>query len=151
MRKFASSRARSAEPSPTENRVRVATDTDIVEARQVARALAEQLGFSAGDATVVATVVSELARNIVEYASPGEISIQAVENGSHRGVLMVASDNGPGIRDVSLAMRDGFSTAGRLGLGLPGVRRLMDSFEIISGPGRGTRITVKKWISRREP
>lgn len=125
----------------------IATDKDIVEARQTARALAEQIGFSAGDAIVVATAVSELARNIVDYASPGEVVVRSVENGKRRGLVLVARDNGPGIRDIALAMRDGFSTAGRLGLGLPGVRRLMDEFEIISEPGKGTVVSVKKWIS----
>lgn len=126
----------------------VATDKDIVEARQLARTLAEQLGFSAGDATVVATAVSELARNVVDYAPPGEVVVRIVENGSRRGLVLIVRDDGPGIRDLSLAMRDGFSTGGRLGLGLPGVRRLMDEFEIISEPGKGTCVTVKKWSPR---
>jgi serine/threonine-protein kinase RsbT len=130
-----------------EHRVPIASDKDIVEARQLARALAEQLGFSPGDATVVATAVSELARNIVDYAAPGMVAVSPLENGRRRGLVLVASDDGPGISDVALAMRDGYSTAGRLGLGLPGVRRLMDEFEIVSEPGQGTRVTVKKWVS----
>ena len=126
----------------------VATDKDIVEARQLVRALAEQLGFSPGDATVVATAVSELARNIVDYAPPGEVVARITENGSRRGLVLIARDDGPGIKDIGLAMRDGYSTTGRLGLGLPGVRRLMDEFEIVSEPGKGTCVTVKKWSPR---
>jgi len=128
--------------------VPVATDKDIVEARQLVRALAEQLGFSPGDATVVATAVSELARNIVDYAPPGEVVARITENGSRRGLVLIARDDGPGIKDIGLAMRDGYSTTGRLGLGLPGVRRLMDEFEIVSEPGKGTCVTVKKWSPR---
>ena len=150
MKKPAVSRRNNAGPSTGEHRVRVATDKDIVEARQLARALAEELGFSAGDATVVATAVSELARNIVDYAPPGEMTVRLVSNGERKGLVLIATDNGPGISDIALAMRDGFSTAGRLGLGLPGVRRLMDDFEIVSQPGQGTRVTAKKWITRND-
>jgi serine/threonine-protein kinase RsbT len=148
MKRLAASGSRSVVPPSEERSVRVATDKDIVEARQMARALAEQLGFSPGDATVVATAVSELARNIVDYASPGEVLARLVENGSRRGLVLTARDGGPGIRDIALAMRDGYSTTGRLGLGLPGVRRLMDEFEIVSEPGKGTCVTVKKWTPR---
>lgn len=128
-----------------EHRVPITSSADIVVARQLARELADKLGFSSGDATVVATAVSELTRNIVEYASPGEMLLRPVENGSRRGLVLVARDHGPGIQDIALAMRDGFSTSGRLGLGLPGVRRLMDEFEIVSEMGKGTQVTVKKW------
>ena len=108
------------------------SDQDIVTARQKGRALAIELGFSSGDATLVATSISELARNIVSYARRGEIILKIV-HGSHRqGISIVAADSGPGIRDIRQAMRDGFSTSGSLGLGLPGVRRLMDEFEIAS-------------------
>lgn len=131
---------------PGERRVRIAADQDIVEARRLARELAARLGFTASDATVIATAVSELARNIVEYAAPGEVLIRPVVNGSLRGLLLKASDGGPGIPDIAMAMRDGFSTAGRLGLGLPGVRRLMDEFEIVSDPERGTTVTARKWL-----
>jgi serine/threonine-protein kinase RsbT len=150
MKKLAVSHRNNPGSSTGEHRVRVATDKDIVAARQLARALAEELGFSAGDATVVATAVSELARNIVDYAPPGEMTVRLVSNGERKGLVLIATDNGPGISDIALAMRDGFSTAGRLGLGLPGVRRLMDDFEIVSQPGQGTRVTVKKWITRND-
>ncbi|HWY44530.1 MAG TPA: anti-sigma regulatory factor [Candidatus Sulfotelmatobacter sp.] len=121
------------------------SDQDIVTARQKGRALAIELGFSTGDATLIATSISELARNIVSYARKGEIILKAVQGSSRLGISIVASDRGPGIWDIRQAMKDGFSTSGSLGLGLPGVRRLMDEFEIDSEPGRGTIVTVKKW------
>jgi serine/threonine-protein kinase RsbT len=128
-----------------EIRVAINSDQDIVTARQKGRALAIEAGFSTGDATLIATAISELARNIVSYARKGEISLKQVYASSRQGILIVASDDGPGIRDIRQAMRDGFSTSGSLGLGLPGVRRLMDEFEIASEPGRGTIVKVKKW------
>jgi serine/threonine-protein kinase RsbT len=128
-----------------EIRVAIKSDQDIVTARQKGRALAAELGFSSGDATLIATAISELARNIVSYARKGEITLKAAHGSARQGILVVASDNGPGIPDIRQAMRDGFSTSGSLGLGLPGVRRLMDEFEIASQPGQGTTVTVKKW------
>lgn len=128
-----------------EIRVAINSDQDIVTARQKGRTLASELGFSTGDATLIATSISELARNIVSYARRGEITLKLVSASSRQGITIIASDRGPGIRDVRQAMRDGFSTSGSLGLGLPGVRRLMDEFEILSEPGQGTVVTVKKW------
>ncbi|MGB2621819.1 MAG: anti-sigma regulatory factor [Candidatus Acidiferrum sp.] len=121
------------------------SDQDIVTARQEGRALAIELGFSSGDATLIATSISELARNIVSYARRGEITLKVIQTSSRQGISIIASDSGPGISDIRQAMRDGFSTSGSLGLGLPGVRRLMDEFDIASEPGRGTIVTVKKW------
>lgn len=121
------------------------SDQDIVTARQKGRALAADLGFSATDSILIATAISELARNIVSYARAGEITLKTVYGSSRQGIMVVASDEGPGIPDVAQAMRDGFSTSGSLGLGLPGVRRLMDEFQIASQLGRGTTVTVKKW------
>lgn len=132
-------------PDGEEVRVPVESDTDIVTARQKGRALATALGFSSGDATIVATAISELARNIVLYAKRGEIIIQTVNRGARRGLTITARDEGDGIADVRQAMQDGYSTSGRLGVGLPGVKRLMDEFEITSEVGRGTTVTVKKW------
>ena len=123
----------------------ITSDQDIVAARQSGRALAAELGFSATDSTLIATAISELARNIMSYARKGEITVKRIHGNSRQGILVIASDDGPGIPDVLQAMRDGFSTSGSLGLGLPGVRRLMDEFQIASQPGRGTTVTVKKW------
>ena len=132
-------------PPAGEVRVRIERDADVVTARQEGRALAMLLGFSSGDATVVATAISELARNIVLYAQGGEIVITLVEQGSRRGLKITARDEGNGIRDVERVLRRGYSTSGGLGLGLPGVRRMMDEFELVSESGKGTVVTVKKW------
>ncbi|HKV60734.1 MAG TPA: anti-sigma regulatory factor [Candidatus Acidoferrum sp.] len=121
------------------------SDQDIVSARQKGRVMANDLGFSSGDATLIATAISELARNIVSYARQGQITLKMVNGLNRRGIAIIASDDGPGIADIRQALRDGYSTSGSLGLGLPGVRRLMDDFEITSQPGRGTIVTVKKW------
>jgi serine/threonine-protein kinase RsbT len=131
--------------SAGEIRVAINSNQDIVVARQRGRALAVELGFSAVDATFLATAISELARNIVSYARTGAITVKAVRDSHRRGITVIASDDGPGIVDIQQALRDGFSTSGSLGLGLPGVRRLMDEFEIKSKPGHGTVVTVKKW------
>jgi serine/threonine-protein kinase RsbT len=128
-----------------EIRVVIHTDQDIVAARQKGRALAVELGFSPGDATLIATAISELARNIVTYAGTGVVAIQGIQASGRQGILVIASDRGPGIADIRQAMRDGFSTSGSLGLGLPGVRRLMDEFDLQSRVGRGTTVAVKKW------
>ena len=130
--------------SDAEIRVAINSDQDIVLARQKGRALAVEFGFTSSDATLIATAISELARNIVSYARRGQIILKTLTT-SRQGLSIVATDDGPGIPDVSQAMRDGFSTSGSLGMGLPGVRRLMDDFEITSQPGRGTIVTVKKW------
>ena len=126
-------------------RVPVASDIDIVSARQQGRALAMRLGFSSSDATMVATAISELARNIVLYAKRGEIILGAVANSEHRGLAITACDDGDGIADIRQALQDGYSTSGRMGVGLPGVKRLMDEFEISSTVGKGTVVSVKKW------
>ena len=129
-------------------RVPVSSDNDVVTARREGRVMAEQLGFSSSEATLVATAISELARNIVHYARKGEIHISLINDSGRRGITVVAFDQGPGIADVKLAVQDGYSTSGGLGLGLPGVRRIMDEFDIASEPGRGTTITVTKWKRR---
>jgi serine/threonine-protein kinase RsbT len=124
----------------------IRSDTDIVLARQQARALAKQLGFSASDLTLIATALSELARNIVEHAQSGEIVLSQVKQDHRLGLMIVACDGGPGIADLKLAMQDGYSTGKGLGLGLPGTKRLMDDFEISSEPGEGTRVKATKWL-----
>ena len=128
-----------------EIRVAINSDQDIVSARQKGRGMATELGFSSGDATLIATAISELARNIVSYAHKGQITLKVVNGLNRQGISVIASDDGPGITDIRQALRDGYSTSGSLGLGLPGVRRLMDEFEISSQPGQGTTVTVKKW------
>jgi serine/threonine-protein kinase RsbT len=126
-------------------KVPINSERDIVLARQKGRAIAIELGFSVGNATLIATTISELARNIVSYAGKGEIVMSVACNSGRSGITIVASDSGPGIADLTLALRDGFSTSGSLGIGLPGVRRLMDEFDINSQVGQGTIITVTKW------
>jgi serine/threonine-protein kinase RsbT len=129
-----------------EVRVAIASDDDVVAARQAGRRLAEALGLTTTDLTLVATAISEVARNITAYAGSGEIVVRRVElRGSH-GIEVVARDAGPGIADVERALQDGFTTGGGLGLGLPGARRLMDDFEIVSQPGVGTTVTMTKWV-----
>ena len=123
----------------------IASDQDVVAARRKGRELAAGLNFSPGDATVIATAISELARNIVTYAQRGEIRLRAIHGSARRGVEVVAHDDGPGIADVKRALMDGFSTSGSLGLGLPGVMRLMDDFRIESDEAHGTTVTVRKW------
>jgi serine/threonine-protein kinase RsbT len=114
-------------------------------ARQQGRELAARTGFGAGDQTVIAAAISEVARNIVRYAVRGEIVLRPINHGLRRGLLVVARDQGPGIPDLVLAMQDGYSTGNGFGVGLPGTRRLMDEFEITSEPGRGTTVTMRKW------
>ena len=128
-----------------EIQVPINSDQDIVAARQKGRSLAAALGFSSGDATLIATAISELARNIITYAKSGEIRLTVINGSARQGIQLVAHDQGPGIPDVQQALRDGFSTSGSLGLGLPGVMRLVDEFEIVSEENRGTTVTAKKW------
>jgi len=125
--------------------VPIASDLDIVTARQRGRTLATQLGYSTTDATLIATAISELARNIVLYARRGEIVLTSSNEDKRPAIVVVARDDGPGIPDVNRAVVGGYSTSGGLGLGLSGVRRLMDVFEISSELGKGTTITVKRW------
>jgi serine/threonine-protein kinase RsbT len=129
-----------------ETRVAIRSDADIVTARQQGRALAEHLGFTGSDLTRIATAISELGRNILTYAGNGDIFLRPAHLGSKRGIAVVARDEGPGIADVALAVQDGYSTSNSLGLGLPGTRRLMDEFQIDSVVGRGTTVSVKKWL-----
>jgi len=128
-----------------ELRIPIASEGDIVLARQQGRNLAGQLGASSIAMTLITTAISELARNIVQYARQGEIVLSVVE-GSRRGIQIVARDQGPGIPNLELAMRDGYSTGGSLGLGLPGARRLMDEFAIDSEVGKGTTVSMRKWL-----
>lgn len=128
-------------------RVVVAGEEGIVAARQQAREVAKELGFGLVDQSRVATAVSELARNVVRYANGGrgEVVVREMEADSRVGIEVVVSDEGPGIADIELALRDGYSTIGSMGMGLPGARRLMDHLVIDSAPGRGTTVTIAKW------
>jgi serine/threonine-protein kinase RsbT len=128
-----------------ETHVPIRSDVDIVVARQQGRTLGAHLGFSSSDLTLIATAISELARNIVSYAARGEIILRLVQQGSRQGIVIIARDDGPGIPDIAQAMQDGYSTGNSLGLGLPGTKRLMDEFDIVSHLGKGTTITIKKW------
>ena len=125
-------------------RIPIRTDSDIVVARQGARELSQRVGFSRTDLTLIATAVSEIARNIVRFADCGEIVVDVLQ-GARQGVRVTARDTGPGIPDVGRALADGFSTYHGLGLGLPGARRLMDDFAVESELGRGTTVTMTKW------
>jgi len=127
--------------------VRIQNSADIVAARQQGRALASQAGFSHSNLTIIATAISEVARNIVEYAKEGEVIITLISDATKKGVEIIAADQGPGIADVTTVMRDGFSTGKGLGIGLPGARRLMDEFAIASAVGTGTVVTMKKWVA----
>lgn len=131
---------------PGEEVIPVSSDTDVVVARQRGRALAAMLGFSPIQQTLIATAISEIARNIVQHAQQGEILLSTVQRGRSRGIVVAARDQGPGIRDVELALQDGYSTGGGLGLGLSGARRLMDELEIQSEVGKGTTVVMKKWV-----
>ncbi len=126
--------------------VPIRRDSDIVEARLTARNMAADLGFKGSDLVLIATAVSEVARNILKYAGEGEVALAAQENARRKGLRIVARDQGPGIENVTRAMQIGFSTSRGLGLGLPGARRLMDEFDIQSKLGSGTTVTMRKWL-----
>lgn len=132
-----------------EVRVHISSDADVVAARHEGRNIAQGLGFSAVELTLIATAISEMARNIAVYAGSGEILLDTIQDGDRSGIRIVARDEGPGIPDVEQALQDGYSTAKSLGLGLPGARRLMDEFEVVSHVGEGTTITMKKWKRSR--
>ena len=129
-----------------EDRIAIESDGDVVTARQRARELAAGLELSSTDQTLLATAISEVARNITAYATRGEVTLRVVRDGNGRaGIEVIASDDGPGIEDIERALQDGYTTGGGLGLGLPGARRLVDEFDIESGPTQGTRVRLVKW------
>jgi RNA polymerase sigma factor (sigma-70 family) len=128
-----------------EIRIPIQSDADVVTARRQGRELAAQAGFSATELTIIATAISEIARNIVMFAERGEVLVGLVGENSRQGVTVVARDAGPGISDLKQAVRDGYSGYGGMGLGLPGSRRLMDEFEITSEVDKGTTVTMTKW------
>jgi serine/threonine-protein kinase RsbT len=126
-------------------RVEISSSLDIVNARQQGRAMAHKLGFGGSEVTLIAAAISEVARNIVEYARRGEIILAGVQHGAKRGIKIVARDEGPGIPNLTQAMQYGYSTRNRSGAGLPGAKWLMDEFDIQSKVGKGTTVTMKKW------
>lgn len=128
-----------------EVRVKIQSDDDILAARQEGRELGVRLGFGPSALAVIATAISELARNLLLYARDGSIICWAINRETQQGIVIQAADEGPGIADVEAVMKDGYSTSGGLGLGLPGVRRMMDEFAIVSHAGRGTTVTAIKW------
>ena len=128
----------------------IACDEDLLPARAHARGLALELGFSRTDATLIATAISEIARTIVLHVGSGQIVMRAVRENRRFGLQIVATDDGPGIADIEAALEHGLTAGRGLGLGLPGARRLMDDFEIDSGEGRGTSVTMTKWRLRDE-
>lgn len=136
---------RRAKVGADEVRTAIEVDADIVVARQRGHDLAVGAGFSATEATVMATAISEIARNIVRFARRGEITTTVLTEDGTTGIMVVAHDAGPGIADIDLALTEGHTTYGGLGLGLPGSRRLMDEFEITSEVGRGTTVSMTKW------
>jgi serine/threonine-protein kinase RsbT len=126
--------------------IAIASDADVVTARQQARRLAGEVELSSTDQTLLATAISEVARNITAYAQRGEVLLSVVrDSNGRRGIRVIARDEGPGIENLDLALQDGFTSGTGLGLGLPGARRLVDEFEIDSAPGRGTTVTLVKW------
>jgi len=126
--------------------VTIEREWDIVNARQLAREMAKQIGFGTVDQARIATTVSELARNIYLYAEKGQICFEIIDTLEHKGLCLMVMDEGPGIADIGKVMQDGYSTSGGLGAGLPGAKRLMDVFEINSEVGKGTTIKTTKWI-----
>jgi serine/threonine-protein kinase RsbT len=127
------------------NRHTVQSAEDVVAIRQSVRQRAVELGFSLVDQTKIVTAASELARNTLQYGGGGRVTIDAVEDFGRRGIRLTFEDEGPGIPDVELAMKDGYTTGGGLGLGLSGARRLSNDFSIQSAPGKGTRVTITRW------
>jgi serine/threonine-protein kinase RsbT len=130
----------------TQSYVKILNEWDIVAARQVGRNVAKELGFGTVDQARITTTISELARNIYLYAGQGQICIEKVYDNGRTGLRVIAEDNGPGISDIRRVMEDGYTTSGGLGAGLPGVKRLMDDFDIDSDVGKGTRIMSTKWL-----
>ena len=131
-------------------RIAIESDSDVVTARQRARELAAELELTSTDQTLLATAISEVARNITTYATRGEGVLSIVrDNGGREGIRVVARDQGPGIADLELALQDGYTSGGGLGLGLPGARRLVDEFDIESAPSEGTTVTLVKWSRMR--
>lgn len=126
--------------------VKIMNEWDIVAVRQLGRNVAKELGFGSVDQARITTAISELARNIFLYANQGEVCIEKYIKDNKSGLVIIARDQGPGIENIRKVLEDGFTTSGGLGAGLPGVKRLMDEFNIESRVGEGTEITAIKWL-----
>lgn len=148
-RPFVAQRTEHAEEQSEGSRVPIASPRDIVDARQKGRVLAQEMGCTSTQATLVATVISELARNILLYAGHGEMFLQTAAKESMTGIKITARDEGPGIQNIGKAMMNGYSTSGGLGLGLSGVKQIADSFHITSKPGSGVDVELIMWLVRR--
>ncbi len=123
----------------------IASEMDVVQARQTVRSWAVEHGFKIVEQTKIVTAVSELARNTLIYGGGGSMTLQVLENSPRRGLHMIFQDHGPGIADLNLAMQDGYTSGSGLGMGLGGAKRLMNEFTIESQPGQGTRVTITRW------
>jgi serine/threonine-protein kinase RsbT len=132
-------------PAESHETLNIRSSADVVSVRQATRALSERIGFSLVDQTKLVTAASELARNTIDYGGGGAVRLELVENGVRRGVRLTFEDQGPGIPDVALALKDGYTSGNGLGLGLGGARRLVNDFTIESSPGAGTRIMIARW------
>jgi serine/threonine-protein kinase RsbT len=132
-------------PAESHETLAIHTSADVVAVRQAARALAERIGFSLVDQTKLVTAASELARNTIDYGGGGSVRLELVENGVRRGVRLTFEDQGPGIPDITMALKDGYTSGHGLGLGLGGARRLVNDFAIDSSPGNGTRVVIARW------
>ena len=132
-------------PAVREEMLDVRSDEDVVRVRQITRQWAVGLGFSLVDQTRIITAASELARNTLQHGGGGSVAIEIVENGTRRGLRLTFKDQGPGIPDLELAMKDGYTTSGGLGLGLSGSKRLVNEFKILSKVGKGTEVSITKW------
>jgi serine/threonine-protein kinase RsbT len=128
-----------------DEQVPLRTEDEVVRVRQVTREWAISLGFGLVDQTKIVTAASELARNTVIYGGGGVVRLEALNDGPRRGLRLTFEDKGPGIADLTLALKDGYTTGHGLGLGLSGAKRLMSEFEIQSAPGQGTRVAVTRW------
>jgi serine/threonine-protein kinase RsbT len=123
----------------------IRTSQDLVLVRQAVRTWSAELKFSLVEQTKMVTAASELARNTLDYGKGGQVTLELVQEGIRRGLRLSFEDHGPGIPDIELAMRDGYTSGGGMGLGLGGAKRLVNEFDIISKIGEGTRVTVTRW------
>lgn len=130
-------------------KVTIASDSDLLSVRQSVRTLALDLGFTVTETVGIVTALSEMARNMLTYAGRGELEVRHMHEGDHEGIVITARDEGPGIPDVQKALLDGYSTSGGLGMGLPGIKRLMDHFKISTELQKGTLVTAAKWLNHR--